>query len=82
MTGREERAVAPSLSIAFGATSDPIAVQISRQHNGYINLETICHCQQDADAVTRLKVRGYISDKVAETARKRIMVAIQMAVQP
>jgi hypothetical protein len=69
------------LSIVFGAMADQIYLQIKRNRHGYMNLDLIRCCQQDADAVTRLKVRGLISDKSAHVARQRIMRNIQKAVE-
>lgn len=64
--------------IYFGATCPPLAEQLA----GY-ELGSLClpHAQADADAITRLYVRGYISSAAKELALKRLVKNIKTAMK-
>jgi hypothetical protein len=55
--------------IEFGALARPLYHQI----RGYLPAASLRHFQADADAITRLKIRGLIPDKAAERARLRLI---------
>ena len=60
------------IGIEFGALAPKIAVQITNA--GYsANEDGIAHCQKDADALTRLAVRGLLPDNVTHNGRKKLM---------
>lgn len=59
-----------SIKIAFGALCDSIAKQLRTQ--GY-RLKSVAPYQKDADAITRLVIRGLLPDSQANAARKRLM---------
>lgn len=61
------------LSLVFGATARPLAEQL---HGLGLSKEDIDHWQRDADAITRLLVRGYIRDGEADRARKKLVNSI------
>ena len=54
------------MGIYFGAMSDPIKKQI-----GFDSVD-VKHIQKDADAVTRLVIRGIITDSQANQARTKL----------
>lgn len=60
------------VSIVFGAMADPIRLQLRGQH-GSIGSRDVGHLQRDADAVSRLLVRGLITASSASGARKKIL---------
>lgn len=62
-----------TLQIVFGALSESIAKQLSAQ--GY-RLKSSALYQKDADAITRLLIRGLIPESQANDARKRLMKSI------
>lgn len=68
----------PQPTIYFGATCEPLAVQLQ----GY-ELGSLCipHAQADADAITRLYVRGYISQKVKDAAQARLVKEMKRAMK-
>jgi hypothetical protein len=57
------------MGITFGAIADPLRKQLEGEH---FDAGTINHYQRDVDAITRLHVRGFLTD--AETSRARIRV--------
>jgi hypothetical protein len=61
------------LSINFGATAPPLAEQLAD-----FNFEEneITHWQKDFNAITRLSVRGLLSDAETDKARNRLLNAI------
>ena len=58
------------LSITFGAFARPMRSQLKGRG---IDRETMKHFQADADALTRLVVRGLLNDSEALRARKRFV---------
>lgn len=60
------------ISIVFGAMADPIRLQLRGQYRG-IGSRDVGHLQRDADAVSRLLVRGLITASSASGARKKIL---------
>lgn len=67
------------MTIVFGAMAPPLKEQIGdllpRKMRGIV----LRRWQRDADAVTRLMVRGYITGRVAGVARRRIVRSIERA---
>lgn len=55
------------LELVFGALAEPLAVQLKRPPR------TVKMWQADSDAITRLLVRGLISDAVGRHARQRLI---------
>ena len=61
-----------TIAIKFGAMALPIRKQLGAA--GFaIGADEAHQLQQDADAVTRLCIRGVLSDSAASSARKRII---------
>jgi len=60
------------MGIYFGALCDPIKKQIG------FDSEVIKHCQKDADAVTRLLIRGLMTESSGRVARNRIAKHIEV----
>ena len=58
--------------IEFGALAPKLARQLSEQHHMF-DAGIIKHCQQDADVLTRLRVRGYLSERTVETIQRRLI---------
>jgi len=61
------------IGVAFSALAPPLDKQIMRHIPG------LDHFQLDADAVTRLSIRGILSDSETKNARKRIVKAMLKA---
>lgn len=64
--------------IEFGALAEPIGQQLYSQgiHLGASGSQEI---QADADAITRLKSRGFLTSEEAERARSRLLQQIRAA---
>mgnify|MGYP001582550218 CR=1 FL=1 len=60
------------LQLDFGAMAPKIAEQITAA-GLTANPAEIAHCQKDADALTRLIVRGLLSESTIRNGRKRLM---------
>lgn len=60
------------MKIALGALSPSLTEQL----DGMIDEKEIAVLDLDADAITRLYIRGYISSSQATTARKRLIKKI------
>ena len=70
-----------TLSLRFGAMSDPIHHQLDRQ--GFeVVAKDVKHWQKCADAITLLSIHAYLSDSEKERARKRLGAAIGRTVVP
>lgn len=69
------------LNLSFGVLSPKIAEQLTAQSVG-IESERLGHFQKDADAVSRLHVRGLIPDSTAKTIREKLMKKISFAAYP
>ncbi len=61
--------------LRFGALSPSLAEQLADVISTDEQREKIAHLDRDADAVTRLKLRGLIAEGVANKARGRIAKA-------
>lgn len=59
-----------SIDLAFGAMAPPLSTQLEGTS---FTEEQIDQWQKDADAITRLRIRGYISRSVAEHAIQKII---------
>lgn len=64
--------------LSFGALADPISRQLSAQ--GIQPPSASYHFQRDADAITRLAVRGILSDAEKRRAHQRLMKRITQAI--
>jgi hypothetical protein len=60
------------LRIAFGAMSKPLHEQIS-EHGIPVTQDEMSHYQKDAEAITRLRIRGMLSDKEVGNTQIRLM---------
>lgn len=74
-----------NIQIVFGALVPSIEEQLKGQGLGYTgNFSEIStskkHIQRDADAITRLHLRGYLPDSTVKKARKRLMDRIAKCV--
>ena len=65
------------IEIRFGALSLPLAKQL---HGRNLSNDVVECIQRDADAVTRLLIRGFIPESLARKARQRIMKDISKEV--
>ena len=61
----------PTLSIEFGALVPPLRTQLQGQAS--VPLDVITQAQQDADAITRLKIHQILTDGEAHRARQRLL---------
>lgn len=55
------------MTILFGATAQKLSSQL------HISQRCVQHLQRDADAITRLLVRGYLSEAQGQRARHKIV---------
>lgn len=65
-----------SIDIAFGALCPPLSEQLPA---GVIPVETLDHLQRDADAITRLAVRGLLTAVQVHAARSKLVEKIAAA---
>lgn len=68
-----------TIGIRLGALSDPIADQLKNQNFKFDEKE-IAQFQHDAEALTRLRVRGYIADSVMDKLSQKLANKIQVHV--
>ena len=61
------------MQIALGA----LAPKLSEQLDGLLSAKDIVILDEDAAAITRLYIRGYIPESAAHTARKRLVKEIE-----
>lgn len=66
----------------FGAMSKPLAEQIKDQGLTVVSTFKLRHLQRDADAITRLQVRGILSQTATHAARKKLHKAIAAIIKP
>lgn len=59
------------ISIELGALAPPLAEQL-----GLESTERLDHLQKDADALTRLRVRGLLTERESTAASKRLVKRI------
>jgi hypothetical protein len=64
------------LEIVFGAIAKKLVDQITMDGLSITNKACIAHCQKDADAVTRLAIRGILPDSCVTSARGKIFKRI------
>ena len=69
-----------SYGITLGALSDPIEQQLQRQ--GFTLRDRAKLLQAHANAITRLRIAGILTEAEAGRARKRLMREITSAVRP
>lgn len=60
------------MQIELGALAPSLIEQLA----GEVDAAILAHLDRDADAITRLYVRGYIAQSVADRARKRLVKEI------
>jgi hypothetical protein len=60
-------------TVTLGALADPLTKQL----DGLILPATLAHLDADANAITRLVVRGYLPDSQAHRAREKLMKKIR-----
>ena len=66
------------MKISFGALSDPLAQQLPQPQRLRRTWLNCCKTwQQDADAITRLKIHQHLSEREAERARQRLIKTMQ-----
>jgi hypothetical protein len=58
------------IEIHFGALTPPLSEQLS---NFKIDEKNLAHYQRDADAITRLSVRGLITDSMKGQTYKKLL---------
>lgn len=63
----------------FGALAEPLAEQLRRQGVSSTVVDTAL--QSDVDAITRLNVRGILSDTAADKARQKIVTMISRSLR-
>jgi hypothetical protein len=69
------------LGLQLGALAPPLAEQLAERISTPEQREAIEHLQRDTDAISRLYVRGLISESVAIQARNRIVRAVAKALR-
>ncbi len=69
------------LQIDFGAMAPKLKEQI-KAADLKADSDGIEHCQKDADALTRLAVRGLLPDSAVRNGRKKLMKHILRYVTP
>lgn len=69
--------ISEKLSITFGSMCEPIVQQLARQGLAIADGRKIDQIQMDADAITRLVVRGIISEASARRARQKVFFGIK-----
>jgi hypothetical protein len=62
------------ISIAFGATCNPLCQQLGIKNNDIDRLQIL------ADSITRLRIAGILSDSQCNSARNKLMKQIAKAV--
>lgn len=62
--------------VHFGATSDKLSKQIKKQGFKY-DENTVDHFEQDAAALNRLRIRGYLTDSATDSATKKLFNKIK-----
>lgn len=72
---KDDGGAAESIELVFGAVCPSIAEQLAGVDHG-IDPTALGHAQFDADAITRLVVRGLIPDSAAHSARKKLLKRI------
>ena len=65
-----------NVSITFGPMAKPITEQLTLQGITSFAKPTFDKIQKDADAITRLVVRGVLTSSAASAARKRLIKKI------
>lgn len=70
-----------SLSLQFGALAPKIAWQVANQGFRFVRSH-VRQAQRDADAVTRLLIRGLMNEAQAKKARQKIVCDVAQQVKP
>lgn len=68
------------ISLRFGPFAPPLGTQL-RDQGVVLPVDDLGHFQADADAITRVKVRGLLPDAQAEKCRIKLLRAIGKAVK-
>lgn len=61
-----------TVNVQLGALAPKIRAQLRAQGIKFTTAIFAC-LQSDADAITRLKLRGFITEKAADSARKKLI---------
>ena len=69
-----------AVQIAFGALADPIRRQL-RAQGITVTAAKAAGIQADANAITRLSIRGLLADAEKQRARQRLMKALVRQIQ-
>lgn len=65
------------IEISLGCYSE----KLSKQLAGRIHPDNLAHFDMDADGITRLYVRGLLTERERDSARKRLIKSIQGALR-
>ncbi|CAB4147278.1 hypothetical protein UFOVP509_22 [uncultured Caudovirales phage] len=72
-------AVSDFIGLSFGALAEPLSTQLGRQGvkapRGMVRM-----WQRDADAITRLVLRRYLSSTQADKSRRKLMGLVEKGV--
>lgn len=71
----------PSLGLEFGATADPLRAQLAAQAL-HLDYSRVYQFQADADAITRLFIRGLLPESLASRCRFRLLKMIAKQATP
>lgn len=80
MNNEEKSEIAATFGLSFGAMSKPISLQIWNQKLEF-DEKVISHLQLDADALTRLRVRGILTNSAFAVAEKKLYHKIVLHVR-
>jgi len=71
----------PEVQLRYGAMSDTISKQLTVQ--GFKFDKKLCeHWQKDADAITRIRIRGILTANQTEKARIKLLNIIAKTLNP
>jgi hypothetical protein len=73
------RTIMNGLKLAFGALSDPIEAQLREQ--GYTLADADTKFQRAADAISYLRITGYLTDSAVNSTTKKLMKSIVKSIR-
>jgi hypothetical protein len=62
------------ICVTLGCYTDSLSVQLADTR---ISAEDLCHYDRDAEAITRLYLRGLLTERERDAARRRLVRQIQ-----
>ncbi len=65
-----------NLVVYFGAISDKLSKQLKDQKFKF-NKDNVNHFEEDIEAMNRLRIRGYLTDSVADKVRAKLYKKIE-----